>query len=254
LAKTYRAIQQWDQWLSHFPGQSVLDAEKNFLPSTLAQYYGCQALLIGSPQQQVLLTSTVIPNQLLLSPLLSHNHKTELRSVECGLHELPIASGSIDLVMVPHILEYIDNPRQTLAEACRIVKPQGHIIIFGFNPISLWGLKKLYTKQTTPPWSGNFLAAAQVTQWLNLADFELVEHKTFFFRPPVNSVRLHHRLRFMEWLGRKIGAPLGGIYILIAQAKVTPLTPIKLSWKQKLSDVRMPVIGVPRPTIRAPLP
>ena len=55
--------------------------------------------------------------------------------------------GSIDLVILPHILECIDNPRQLLAEACRIIKPEGHIIICGFNPHSLWGLKKIMGKK-----------------------------------------------------------------------------------------------------------
>ena len=48
MPKTYRKIQQWDRWLGHFPGQSVLSAEKKFLPHLLAQYYGIQALIIGT--------------------------------------------------------------------------------------------------------------------------------------------------------------------------------------------------------------
>ena len=250
MAKTYRAIQQWDRWLADYPGQSILNAEKKILPSTLAQFYGSQALLIGSPRQQVLLNSSVIPNQLLLSPVHSHDHKTEFRSIESGLHELPIASGSIDLVIVPHMLEHIDNPRQALAEACRVIKPQGHIVIFGFNPISLWGLKKLWTTEKKLPWSSNFLAASVVKEWLSFSDFELVKHKTFLFRPPMQHEGLYKKLEFMEWFGRKCGAPFGGVYMIVAQAKVIPLTPIKLTWKQKLTDVRMPVMGVPRPSIR----
>jgi SAM-dependent methyltransferase len=250
LPKTYRAIQQWDQWLENFPGNSVLEAEKNFLPSILSQFYGTQSLLIGSPRQFELLKSSVIPSQILLSPLLSHLHHKNIYSIESGLHELPVASGSIDLVMLPHILEHIDNPRQALAEACRIVKPQGHIVLFGFNPYSLWGLKKLWTRhKNNPPWSGNFFSSSSIKEWLTLADFELIKHKTLLFRPPVNA-RLYKKLEFMEWIGRKLNAPIGGIYLIVAQAKVIPLTPIKLTWKQKLSDVRLPIMGVPRPTIR----
>lgn len=251
MAKTYRAIQQWDRWLANFPGQSILLAEQNFLPSLLAQFYGSQALLIGSPRQEVLLNSSSIPNRLLLSPFLGHEQRTEFHGIESGLDELPIASGSMDLVLVPHILEYIDNPRQALAEACRIIKPQGHIVIFGFNPLSLWGVKKIYTKENNPPWSGSFISAGKVREWLSLADFELINHKTFLFRPPVQQEKLYDKLAFMEWVGQKSCLPLGGIYIIVAQAKVIPLTPIKLTWKQKLSDVRMPVVGIPRPSTRS---
>ncbi len=250
MPKTYRAIQQWDNWLENFAGQNVLEAEKKILPSILSKFYGTQSLLIGSPRQYELLKSCVIPNQMLLSPMLRPGHQNNIFSIESGLHELPIASGSIDLVLLPHILEYIDNPRQALAEACRIVKPQGHIVIFGFNPISFWGFKKLWSKNKSPPWSGNFFSARSIKEWLWLADFELVAQKTFMYRPPVNNIKLYKKLEFMEWLGRKLHAPIGGIYLIVAQAKVIPLTPIKLTWKQKISDVRLPAIGMPRPTIR----
>jgi SAM-dependent methyltransferase len=250
LPKTYRTIQQWDNWLEKFPGKMVLDAEKKILPSILAQFYGTQSLLIGSPRQLELLKSSVIPNQVLLSPLLSRHPPKNIFGIESGLHDLPIASGSVDLVLLPHILEYIDNPRQALAEACRIVKPQGHIVIFGFNPYSLWGIKKLWSREKHPPWSGNFFSASFIKESLALSDFELIKHKTFLYRPPVNAENFYNRLKFMEWLGRKLCLPMGGIYLIVAQAKVIPLTPIKLTWKQKLSDVRLPVIGVPRPTVR----
>ena len=61
---------------------------------------------------------------------------------------------------------------------------------------------------------------------------------------------LFNKLSFMEWFGRKFHLPFGGIYTLIAQAKVIPLTPIKLRWKQKLSDVKLGSISLPKPTAR----
>jgi SAM-dependent methyltransferase len=250
LAKTYRKIQHWDRWLGHFPGESVLTAEKKFLPHLLAQYYGNQALLIGTPRQHVLLKSCDIPNQYLLTPLLSHGHHGNIRTIESELHELPVASGSIDLVVLPHILEQIDNPRQLLSEACRIIKPEGHIIICGFNPHSLWGLKKLWVKNDAAPWSGNFINASSIKKWLGFADFELMKQSTLLFRPPVNNESVFNKLKFLEWFGRKSHIPFGGVYTLVAQAKVIPLTPIKLRWQQKLYDVKLRSIGMPKPTVR----
>ena len=40
-------------------------------------------------------------------------------------------------------------------------------------------------------------------RWLTLADFELVKHHTFFFRPPLKHEKLHRRLNFLEWMGSK---------------------------------------------------
>jgi SAM-dependent methyltransferase len=251
LAKTYRKIQQWDHWLNHASGAHVLDAEQKFLPHLISQYYGKHALLIGTPKQQVLLKASVMPIQHLLSPLPSHHHVKNMGSIESDLVELPLASGSVDMVILPHMLEYLDNPRQLLSEACRIVKPEGHIIICGFNPFSFWGLRKLFARHKNIPWSGSFIAPTQIKSWLGLADFKLVRQSMILFRPPITNAKVYKRLKFLEWLGKKCFAPLGGVYVLVAQAKVIPLTPIKLRWKQQLSNVRLPrTIGVPGPSIR----
>jgi ubiquinone/menaquinone biosynthesis C-methylase UbiE len=182
--------------------------------------------------------------------MLSHHHHKEVHSIESSLHELPVSTGSIDLVLLPHLLEYLDNPRRLLAEACRIVKPEGHIAIVGFNPFSLWGLRKLFSGKSHIPWSSNFLKANLLKRWLVLADFEIVTHKSFLFRPPFKHESLFRKVGFLEWIGKKCFPGFGGVYVVIAKAKVVPLTPIKTSWKQKISDVRIPPIGVPRPTTR----
>ena len=251
MPKTFRKIQQLDHWLGSFPGHSILEAEKKMLPQILTNYYGNQIVLIGTPRQQSIIKSSSIPNRILLSPMFNNTHHRAVQSIESDLHELPVASGSVDLVLLPHILEYLDNPRQLFAEACRIVKPEGHLIVCGFNPSSMWGLKKMWANKNKIPWSGNFLPTSLIKKWLGFADFKLTKQLTMYHRPPVSYEKLFNKLKLLEWLGNKIHSPFGGIYILIAQAKVIPLTPIKLRWQQKLSDVRLPTIGgMPRPTIR----
>lgn len=238
MPKTHRTIQQWDRWLKEPLGQHVLSAEKNFLKGLLKEYYGKHALLIGVPRQQVLLKSSVMSYHLLLSPL--QNHLKNAYYIESHFYELPVASGSIDLVILPHILECVDNPHHLLAEACRIVKPEGHIIICGFNPYSLWGCR-----------AENFVQVSLVKQWLKLADFELVKQFMLLFRPPIVHEGIYQKLKFLEWMGRKCFSPLGGVYLLVAQAKVTPLTPIRLRWQQKLASVRIPTtIGISGTSIR----
>jgi SAM-dependent methyltransferase len=250
LAKIFRKIQQWDHWLGSFLGHSVLAAEKKILPSLLTQHYSNQLLLIGTPRQQTLLTTDTIPTRILLSPLFNKHSQLAIHNIESDLDELPIASGSVDLVLLPHTLEYLDNPRQLFAESCRIVKPEGHIIVCGFNPYSMWGLRKWCSKRDKIPWSGNFIPPGNIKKWLNLADFKIKQLTRTLYRPPIGYEKIYTHLKFMEWFGPKCYSPFAGIYILIAQAKVIPLTPIKLSWKQKISDVRLPAMGIPRPTIR----
>lgn len=246
MAKTHRAIQNWDHWLLQSLGCRVLEAEQQFLPHLLTDCYGKHVLLIGVPNQYGLLKFSSIPHQVLLSPTI--HKKSSLRYVESDFNELPIASASIDLVVMPHTLELIDNPQHLLSEACRIVKPEGHIIIFGFNPYSLWGLKQKLTRNNTAPWSNNFISAGRIAKWLKLSDFELVKQDTLLFRPPLQNYDIFYsKIKFIEWLGSKLWAPLGGVYMLMAKAKVIPMTPIKLHWKQQLSGIQVTTSG---PSIR----
>jgi len=246
LVKNYRTIQHWDQWLTHDLGACLLETEKQFLLHILADRYGKHAVLIGVPHQHDLLKCSIMSNQVILTPLIN-KHKHE-KCIESEYYNLPVTPGSVDLVLLPHTLEFLDNPRQLLVEACRMVKPEGLIIIFGFNPISLWGLKKWWVKSKDIPWSGSFIPTNKVKNWLQLADFKLVKQDMLVFRPPIAHQATYQKLKFLEWLGKKIIAPLGGVYVLTAQAKTIPLTPIKLHWKQKLSALHA---TLPGPTMQS---
>ena len=238
MVRGYRILQHWDQWLTQqFLGSHLLQTEHALMSKMLHRHFGKHALLIGVPAQYDLLLSTSIPWHSMLTPLPLKEEKKQ-RCIECDLDELPLLTGSIDLVILPHTLEFIDNPRQLLTEACRIVKPEGLIIICGFNPFSFWGFKKMMTKNKFMPWGANFIPAAKIKKWLKLSDFFLEKQQAILFRPPINYPPLHKKLQFLEQLGKCLPL-LGGGYIIAARAKVAPLTPIRLKWKQQLSGIRI---------------
>lgn len=215
-------------------GQYLLRAEQSLLTTLLKQHYGKHALLIGMPCQASLLQATHIPCHALINPL-SHTLKASTttplrweRVIDSDLHELPIQTGSVDLVLLAHTQEFIENPHQLLMEACRVVKPEGLIAIIGFNPFSLWNLRKFSEM-------GRFISAYKIKYWLKLADFELEQKKTILFRPPIRQESLYQKLACLEKIACLPG--LGGVYILLARAKVVPLTPIRMQWKQPLTSM-----------------
>jgi SAM-dependent methyltransferase len=53
---------------------------------------------------------------------------------------LPFPEASLDLVALPHTLEYCPDPPAALREIERVLVHEGHLVISGFNPASLWGL------------------------------------------------------------------------------------------------------------------
>jgi SAM-dependent methyltransferase len=239
LAHGYHTLQHWNQWLSQqFLGKNLLETEVHHFSRLLKRHFGKHAILLGVPHQYPLLKSLKIPCHSLVTPL---NCKHYLQGyIEGDLNEVPILTGSMDLVMLPHTLEFMDNPQKLLSEACRIIKPEGLIVISGFNPMSTWGLRKIMNgKKKHMPWGANFIHSQKIKTWLKLSDFALEKHEPILFTPPISHPGLHKRLHFLEKLGKRFFPGIGGAYILIARAKVIPLTPIRLKWKQQLSHIRM---------------
>ncbi|MCQ4062135.1 class I SAM-dependent methyltransferase, partial [Klebsiella pneumoniae] len=64
--------------------------------------------------------------------------------------ELPFESQSLDMIVLPHVLEFSEDPHQLLREVERVLMPEGRVVITGFNPMSLWGLRHAALKRWAP--------------------------------------------------------------------------------------------------------
>jgi SAM-dependent methyltransferase len=47
--------------------------------------------------------------------------------------ELPFHSGSFDVILLNEVIEHVDDDRRTIREACRVLAPGGHVIIYAPN-------------------------------------------------------------------------------------------------------------------------
>lgn len=245
LAYSYRKLQYWDTWLKQESlGQYLLNLEAKKLASQLSKHLGKHALLVGVPAQSPLLQIINFPFLWLTSAFRGDTKASGL--IESDMHALAILTGNIDLAIVPHTLDFIDHPRQLLSEVCRVVKPEGLVAVCGFNPYSLWGMKKYFPHQNKTPWCGSFVSASQIKKWLNLADFQIESTTYHLYFPPWEKMNnVEHP--WLETFASLCFPFLGGIYIVIARAKVTPLTPIRLKWKQPIANIKI------SPTITRPL-
>src|SRR2546428_10118869 len=89
----------------------------------------------------------------------------------CGLRsepvQLPLASQSIDLLALPHVLEFSAQPHALLREAERVLRAEGSIVISGFNPLSLWGAARaLGWERRQVPSSRRFIGLLRLKAWL----------------------------------------------------------------------------------------
>ena len=105
-------------------------------------------------------------------------------------------------------------------------------------------MHKVIKKSKDIPWSANFIRSNKIKSWLQLADFELESDHSILYRPPFFNKRMYEKLNSLEQVGKYLFPVLGGVYVLMARAKVVPLTPIRLKWKQQLSGIRIrPITG-----------
>ena len=149
---------------------------------------------------------------------------------------LPLANQSVNLILMPHALDFATDAHELLREVSRVITPEGHVIITGFNPISLWGLRRIIARRSSPvPWCGQFYRSGRVQDWLTLLGFELVAGSMCYYRPPCRARRLREYLQFLETMGHRWWPLLGAVYILVARKHEKGARPILLGrrWRKR---------------------
>lgn len=156
--------------------------------------------------------------------------------VHIRLEELPFASQSIDLLVLPHALEFADDPHRVLREVERVLMPEGQVVISGFNPISLWGARQLIGRTFNAPFlprEGQFLALTRLKDWLKLLGFEVNRGHFGCYRPPFKAEAWQGRFGFMETAGNRWWPFCGAVYMVHAIKRVQGMRLIGPAWKEK---------------------
>lgn len=215
-----------DDWLNTAQGRYVMAWEQTKVDALVADLFGYNALQLGLPQYDLLLHNRI--------PLRQLAGETGKVDVLCDLRELPFAANSIDLVVMPHILEFHDDPHQILREVERILIPEGQLVITGFNPLSLWGLRKRLPKCPDEfPMNGDYISVLRLKDWLQLLSFEVDRGNFGCYAPPCHQERWLKRWHFMEAAGDRWWSFAGGVYLLRAVKRVRGMRIILPAWKQK---------------------
>jgi SAM-dependent methyltransferase len=143
--------------------------------------------------------------------------------------QLPIAADSIDAVILSHMLDFAPDPHQVLREVERVLIPEGRVLIAGFNPLSLWGLWRLFGRwRGNVPWCGHFLSYRRLHDWLGLLGFDVEQMDVSEFRTPTRSARFES----VERWGRHYWPVFGGVYVVRAVKRVSRVTPLPQQWSR----------------------
>jgi SAM-dependent methyltransferase len=228
------AIVELTQWFQTPAGEYVREWELARLDATVDDLFGFHAVQAG-PAIFDALRANRIRFKAWVGPVLPAPGMLPdgFAVVHADVEALPFASQSVDLLVLPHALEYAADPHRVLREAERVLRPEGRLVITGFNPWSLWGARHRLGRGGWLPASGRFLSISRLKDWLKLLSFELDRGQFGCYAPPLATTTWLQRYRFLEKAGDRWWAVGGAIYMVSAVKRVHGMRLVGPAWKKK---------------------
>ena len=245
-------------WFNTPAGCYVLQWEQTHLDTAVADLFGFHALQLGLPELDALRANrmphrwvaTETPPRAAFAPAVpltptrdpgagrnvgaDVDSATPLRAavaLHCDFDALPFDAASLDLVVLPHALELARDPHLALREVERVLVPEGRVVIVGFNPSSLWGLRqwlgRLRRRFSAHPTREHFLAAKgeflghrRLRDWLRLLSFEVEAARFGGYRPPLGAQKWLSRFAWTERAAERWWPVFGAVYFIVAVKRV----------------------------------
>jgi SAM-dependent methyltransferase len=208
-----------DAWLDGPFGQCLLRSERIAVETALEDVFGTQFLQVGHwGPAATFLSLPRLPRRGLVADPGYRGH--------CVSHasSLAIQSQAADAILLPHTLEFEPDPHEVLREIARVLAPEGHILILGFEPTGLWASRHRLTRGGFPPGLVRTLSRGRLRDWLRLLGFEVLAVQRFLTTPPIEQLAA----------GTASSPPVGGlearfgnVYLMKARKRVYTLTPIR---------------------------
>jgi SAM-dependent methyltransferase len=263
-------IIDWPAWTVSPPGQYVLAWEQAQLDHVVGDIFGYHALQLGLPQLDALRENRMPYRGLVLDgasrasapytlPPAKHARAasdavksasvTQLPSrgsahapafsrstIWCEFVELPFEAQSVDLVVLPHTLEFTPDPHRLLREVERVLMPDGRLVIAGFNSLSLWGMRQSMGRMTRNPFvpgTHDLIAFTRLKDWIKLLGFEFDRGRFGCYRPPLVTDKWLQRYEFMESAGDRWWPIFGATYMITAVKRVRGVRLVGPKWAKK---------------------
>ena len=226
-------------WFTSRLGRHVLKTELAMLDQLLPGLFGYH-LAQFSVQSTMMHGASPIQNKIII------NLNTTKAGLVSNPTQLPFANDSIDVALLHHVLDFAESPQKILCELARATLPMGHIVIVGFNPISLWGGWRTIVRSTRrkgmAPWNGAFIRPGRLMDWLNLLDFKIDRAQYSIYRPPVSQC-LGEVNDYSDGVGRTLNLPIGSVYAIVASKHIGAVRSIKPVWGRRQAFGRLSAVN-----------
>ena len=217
------------EWFSGPRGAALLALESALVGETLEDCFGWEMLQVGAwGEGRGLLRGARTRSQALAASSLVSGCDLVSR-----LSQLPIASDSVDTVLLPHTLEFESDPYSVLREADRVLAGDGKLVILAFAPWSPWGLRAATTRAGYPPGLRRLISERRLRDWLRLLGYDIGEARRYLHELPWGEpAAVTLRTRRSWWY------PLpGGAVVLKARKRLHSLTPLRPRLRERATRV-----------------
>ena len=232
-------------WFETPPGRYLLDWEQRRFERAVVDVFGYHALQLGLPELDALQANRMPhrwlavrePGLLVSETAQPAGHRPVALLTDYSA--LPFSAASLDLVVLPHALDSHPDPHATLREVARVLVPEGRVVICGFNPLSLWGLRRQrdhlcqrwgWSEPFLPGWAQT-IGYRRLRDWLHLLDFEIEQGDFACYVPALGTEKWLHRLQGLDRLGSRWWPIFGAVYFLVAIKRVHGVRLLGARWK-----------------------
>lgn len=225
-------LSRFEQWFESAAGQKILPVQQAMVDDILVHSFGYHLLQLSVSRTAQLYTECRVQQQFRCHPLsintCSHLKAETLldRNVVADFEQLPFETNSLDVVVLHHVHELVDNPHQLLREIQRVVVANGRLIIVGFNPWSLQGIYSRIMRYRSPAiWHNQMISSRRMDDWLSLLGFEISKVQYAFNRPKLLSKSDNSLIKRLSatW-------PFGHLYMISAVKQQSGMTFIRPVW------------------------
>lgn len=148
------------------------------------------------------------------------NNSPHMPHVAFDSRAWPWPADSLDLVVLPHVLERSTDPHACLREVERVLIPEGQVLITGLNPVSFWGWQYEHAQRHHNDQSAHLIGYHRLRDWLRLLGFEVQVSRFAGWTPALRSERWMQRLAWLDACGKRWWPVLGGVYLILATKRV----------------------------------
>ena len=229
IAKTTHIFPPVENWQQLANGEITQKQIQQCLNNYLPRCFGYHLLKLGPLSNLLDTTHCPIRHQI------SCAAKGENVGLIADIEQLPLQDSSIDLCILAHELNFSSDPHQLLREIDRVLTLDGILIISGYNPISLFGLRALFKPKNQK--NTRLFTPNRILDWLSLLGFEVKQKQNFNL---ISGEKNNLLSLYIETFGQRYAPYFCSGYFIVAKKQSSPMTPIKSPFKFKRTFITRP--------------